>query len=44
MIFKSFQWSKKKHDTYHYVSDDDDDDEDDNAWPYCQNSHVNLEL
>ena len=36
---------KKTHKTYHYVSDDDDDDdEDDNAWPYCQNSHVNLEL
>ncbi len=41
MILKSFQWLKKTHDTYHYVSDDD---EDDNAWPYCQNSHVNLEL
>ena len=31
-----------QHNNYHYVSDDDD--EDDNAWPYCQNSHVNLEL
>ena len=33
------------HNTYHYLSDDDDDDdEDDNAWPYCQNSHANLDL
>ena len=33
---------KNEDDSHHYVSNDDDGN--DNAWPYCQNWHINLAL
>ena len=32
---------KNEDDPHHYVTNDEDDGND-NAWPYCQNWHVNL--